>query len=161
MDQDPSIQQKQINNIVEEHKDILASPIRMLPRFPIKQRYNISLHTPHDASSPMEYSHTQVDNATISIEHIKPLKQQVHNSLQQAKRDSFFSKARSSLRFRFNKSFPRTLTQWGPLIPKGGWLIQVDISGHPPIPLAQRTVSMLAIFLQFFGSQISTTILRP
>jgi hypothetical protein len=26
------------------------------------------------------------------------------------------------------------LTQWGPLLPKGGGLIQVDIGGHPPIP---------------------------
>jgi hypothetical protein len=29
-------------------------------------------------------------------------------------------------------------------------LIQVDIGGHPPIPLAQRTISILAVFLQFF-----------
>jgi hypothetical protein len=24
--------------------------------------------------------------------------------------------------------------QWGPLLPKGGGMIQVDIGGHPPIP---------------------------
>jgi hypothetical protein len=25
--------------------------------------------------------------------------------------------------------------QWGPLLPKGGGMIQVNIRGHPPIPL--------------------------
>jgi len=25
--------------------------------------------------------------------------------------------------------------QWGPLLPKGGGMIQVDIGGHPPSPL--------------------------
>jgi hypothetical protein len=51
--------------------------------------------------------------------------------------------------------------QWRPLLPKGGGMIQVDIGGHPPIPLAQITVSILAVFLQFFGSQTSGVVLRP
>jgi hypothetical protein len=42
------------------------------------------------------------------------------------------------------------LNKWRPFLPKGGGLIQVDIGGHPPIPLAQHTVSILAVFLQFF-----------
>jgi len=29
-------------------------------------------------------------------------------------------------------------------------VIQVDIGGHPPIPLAQRLLSILAVFLQLF-----------
>jgi hypothetical protein len=28
--------------------------------------------------------------------------------------------------------------QWGPLLPKGEGMIQMDIGGHPPIPLAQN-----------------------
>jgi hypothetical protein len=40
--------------------------------------------------------------------------------------------------------------QWIPFLPKGGGLIQVYIGGHPPIPLAQNTVSILVFFLQFF-----------
>jgi hypothetical protein len=95
----------------------------------------------------VEYSHTRVDNAAISVEQIQPLQRHVHNNLQQDKRDSFFSKARSSLRFGFNKIFLETLTQWGPLLPKGQGLIQVDIGGHPPIPLAQRTVFHFGNFL--------------
>ena len=35
--------------------------------------------------------------------------------------------------------------QWGPLIPKGGGMIQVDTSGHPPIPLG-APISSLSIF---------------
>jgi hypothetical protein len=36
--------------------------------------------------------------------------------------------------------------QWGPLLPKGGRMIQVEISGHPPIPLAQNKGFHLGIF---------------
>jgi hypothetical protein len=32
-------------------------------------------------------------------------------------------------------------------------MIQMDIGGHPPIPLAQRTVFHFGSFLQFFESQ--------
>jgi hypothetical protein len=32
----------------------------------------------------------------------------------------------------------RDMTQWRPFLPKGGGLIQEEISGHPPIPLAQN-----------------------
>jgi hypothetical protein len=35
--------------------------------------------------------------------------------------------------------------QWRPLIPKEGGMIQVDIGGHPPIQLAQRLISILAV----------------
>jgi hypothetical protein len=118
--QDLSIQQKQVNKIVEEHKYILASPTGVPPHFPIKQSYNRSLHSSighnpfqvclgfqplapidialHVASSLTESSHTQTkeDHATILVEWIQPLQQQVHDILQQAnakyKHDNFFSK---------------------------------------------------------------------
>jgi hypothetical protein len=44
--------------------------------------------------------------------------------------------------------------QWKPLIPKGVGLIQVDIGGHPPIPLSQRLVFILAIFPSFSGHKL-------
>jgi hypothetical protein len=40
-------------------------------------------------------------------------------------------------------------------------VIEVDISGRPPIPLAQNEVSMLEVFLGFFGPQTSGAVLRP
>jgi hypothetical protein len=33
--------------------------------------------------------------------------------------------------------------QWGPLLPKGGGMIQVDIGGHPPIPLIPPPLLLL------------------
>jgi hypothetical protein len=148
--QDPSIQQKQINKIVEEHQDILTAPTGVPPHCPVKQSYNKSLHTLHVASSPTESSHTQEDHAAILVEWIQPLQQQVHNNLQQAKQDNFFSKASNSPRFRFNKSFPGNLTQWRPFLPKGGRMIQVEIGGHPPIPLAQNRGFHLGSFSTSF-----------
>jgi hypothetical protein len=35
--------------------------------------------------------------------------------------------------------------QWGPLLPKGGGMIQVDIGGHPPIPLGPPPL-LLSVF---------------
>jgi hypothetical protein len=40
--------------------------------------------------------------------------------------------------------------QWRPFIPKGGGMIQVDTGGHPPIPIAQITIFILAFFLHFW-----------
>ena len=43
------------------------------------------------------------------------------------------------------------LTQWGPLLPKGGGMIQVDIGGHPPSPLGapQLSISVFSVSAQF------------
>jgi hypothetical protein len=40
--------------------------------------------------------------------------------------------------------------QWRPLLPNEGGLIQVDIGGHPPIPLAQKTSFHLGSFSEKF-----------
>jgi hypothetical protein len=34
---------------------------------------------------------------------------------------------------------PGNSTQWRPLLPKEGGLIQVDISGHPPFPTGSKS----------------------
>jgi hypothetical protein len=49
--QDPSIQQKQINKIVEEHQDIPTAPTGVPPHCPVKPSYDKSLHVLHVASS--------------------------------------------------------------------------------------------------------------
>ena len=40
------------------------------------------------------------------------------------------------IQYQVQEKFPswRNLTQWGPFLPKEGGMIQVDISGLPPIP---------------------------
>jgi hypothetical protein len=35
--------------------------------------------------------------------------------------------------------------QWGPLLPKGGGMIQMDLSGHPPFPLNHYFEPMVLI----------------
>ena len=54
------------------------------------------------------------------------------------------------------------LTQWRPLLPKEGGLIQVDIGGHPPIPFGPATsilaafhFQQLTIFSRFSGPALS------
>jgi hypothetical protein len=78
------------------------------------------------------------------VKKFQPL-QHVHNNLQQAKRDNFFSKVRNSPRFRFNKIFPRDFTQWIPFLHKGGGTIQVDVGGKLPFPLNQHFKPMVLI----------------
>jgi hypothetical protein len=108
------------------------------PHHPIKQGYNKTIHNIHVASSPIESSHSLADHASRLVEQIQPLQQQVHENLQQAKQDNFFNEASITPSFRFNRSLPIShgnLTQWGPFIPKGGGMIQMDLGGHPPFPL--------------------------
>ena len=38
--------------------------------------------------------------------------------------------------------------QWGPLIPKEGGMIQVDIGGHPPIPFGPAPSILAAFHIQ-------------
>ena len=57
--------------------------------------------------------------------------------------------ASGSLGTKFSKSFLiswRNSMQWGPLLPKGGGIIQVDIGGHLPSPLGPPPS-----FFQFFS----------
>ena len=67
------------------------------------------------------------------------------------------TKASGSPRTKFNRSFLiawRNSTQWGPFLPKGGGMIQVDIGGHPPITLGAPPLSLSVfqklLFLAFF-----------
>jgi hypothetical protein len=108
--QDLSIQQNNINKIVEENQDIPTAPTGVPPHCPAKPSYNKSLHVLHVASSLKYSSHTQEYHVARLFKHIQPLQQQVHNNLQQAKKENFFSKESNSPRFRFNKIFPRDLT---------------------------------------------------
>jgi hypothetical protein len=90
------------------------------------------------SSSSTESSHTEVDHAARFFEQIQPLQQQLHENLQQAKQDNFFSKESNAPRFIFSKSLPIShgnLMQWGSFLPKGGEMIQMDLGVHPPFPL--------------------------
>ena len=48
--------------------------------------------------------------------------------------------------------------QWGPLLPKGGGMIQVDIGGHPPIPIGAPPL-FLSVF-QFHHNLLFLAIFR-
>jgi hypothetical protein len=118
--QAPSIQQKQVDKIATKHK------------------YSFC---------------TQSSHVARLVEQIQPRQQQVCDNLPQTKQCNVSSKASNSPRFRFNKCFPLSpgnSTQWRPLLPKEGGLIQVDIGGHPPIPRARKTVFHLGSFSTVF-----------
>jgi hypothetical protein len=62
--------------------------------------------------------------------------------------DIYFNKESNSPRFRFSKIFPISqgnLMQWGPFLPKGRGMIQVDLDGHPSFPLNQHFNPMVLI----------------
>jgi hypothetical protein len=98
---------------------------------------------------------TSSSHAVQLVKKVQPLQHQAATT---------FHKPSNSPRFKFNKCFPishENSTQWIPLIPKEGGLIEMDIGGHPPIPLAQITIFHFGIFLQFLESQTSEVVLRP
>jgi hypothetical protein len=107
------------------------------------------------------------------VEQIQPRQQQVRDNLPQTKQHNFSNKAHNSPRFRFNKRFPlflRHSTQWRPLLPKGGGLIQVDIGGHPPIPNSNWLIlivfssthfSVMGTLLCNYGFYTSEDVLNP
>jgi hypothetical protein len=125
--QAPSIHQKQVDKVAEKHKDSFC---------------------------------TQSSHVAKLVKKVQPFQPQVRDDLQQTKQRDSSNKASSSPRFRFSNRFPlspRNSTQWRPLLPKEGGLIQVDIGGHPPSPTGPKHVSnnfgnllFLAVF-NFWG----------
>jgi hypothetical protein len=76
------------------------------------------------------------------VEH--PQLQQVHDRLPQNKQRDISNNTSSSPRCRSSKCFslsPGNSTQWRPLLPKEGVLIQVDIGGHSPFPTGSKHFS--------------------
>jgi hypothetical protein len=88
--------------------------------------------------------YTQASHVARLAKKVQPFQPHVRDNLQQAKQRNFSNKASNSSRCRFNKRFslsPRHSTQWIPLLPKEGGLIQVDIGGHPPFPTGSKQFS--------------------
>jgi hypothetical protein len=103
-----SIQQKKVNKAAKKHKDSF---------------------------------YTQSSHVARLVKKVQPFQPQVHDDLQQTKQRDVSNKISSSPRCRFNKRFsfsPGNSTQWRPLLPKEGGLIQVDIGGHPPFPTGSK-----------------------
>ena len=45
--------------------------------------------------------------------------------------------------------------QWGPLLPKGGGMIQVDIGGHLPSPSRPPSLSLSAFSVSLIVAQLT------
>jgi hypothetical protein len=109
--QAPSIQQKQVDKVAMKHKDFFC---------------------------------TQSSKIARLVKKVQTFQPKVRDRFQQAKQRHFSSKASRSPRFRFSNRFPLSpgnSTQWRPLLPKEGGLIQVDIGGHPPFPNGSKQFS--------------------
>jgi hypothetical protein len=129
-----SIQQKQI---VEEKENIVSSPTMVPTQCLVKPRYN------------------------RLVEHIQVRQQQVCDSLPHTKKHNLSNKACSSPRFRFRKLFPLfpgNSTQWIPLLPKGEGLIQVDIGGHPSIPIGSSCQFLVQHVLLYLFVIVGSTL---
>jgi hypothetical protein len=64
------------------------------------------------------------------------------------KAGQLLTKASGSPRAKLNKNFPiwwGKSRQWRPFLPKEGGLIQVDIDGHPPLPIGSQSIFILEI----------------
>jgi lipoprotein-anchoring transpeptidase ErfK/SrfK len=72
---------------------------------------------------------------------IKHTRKKGYHYIELSKQANSFTKANGSPGTKFSRSFLiswRNSTQWGPLLPKEGGLIQVDIGGHPPFPTGSK-----------------------
>jgi hypothetical protein len=128
--QAPSIQQKQVDKIVEKCKDSFC---------------------------------TKESHVSRLVKKVQPFQPHARDSLPQTEQRDVSSKASSSPRFRFSKRFflsPGHSTQWRPLLPKEGGLIQVDIGGHPPFPTGSKQFSGNFGNLLFLAVLTSGAILR-
>ena len=137
---------QQTEKFMGEHEDIFSS----LTEVPLhcQNKYSIDLTRnapPPDVTIPPANIHTESTHVlseanketklTKRIQHVCP---QVHD---------IFNK--------YNTQFNRICfisgtisTQWGPLLPKEGGMILVDIGGHPPMPFGLAPSILAALHIQ-------------
>jgi hypothetical protein len=119
-----------------EQKDIATTTVSP-PAPSIQQKQVDKVATKHKNSFCTPSSHV-----AQLVE--QPQLQQVHDRLPQTKQRDVSNNTSSSPRCRSSKRFslsPGNSTQWRPLLPKEGGLIQVDIGGHPPFPTGSKLFS--------------------
>jgi hypothetical protein len=119
-----------------EQKDIATTTVSP-PAPSIQQKQVDKVATKHKDSFCTPSSHV-----ARLVE--QPQLQQVHDRLPQTKQRDVSNNTSSSPRCRSSKRFslsPGNSTQWRPLLPKEGGLIQVDIGGHPPFPTGSKQFS--------------------
>ena len=137
---------RQMDKFMEEYEDIFSS----LPEVPLhcQDKHSIDL-TPnapppdvsiHPATTHTESKHvlSEADKETKFTKHIQHVHPQVHD---------IFNTSNTQFSRNFLISW-RISTQWGPLLLKEGGMIQVDISGHPPIPFAPAPLILAAFHIQ-------------
>ena len=117
-----------MEKVMEEYEDIFSSPIEVPLHCQDKHSIDMTPGAPpHDVSIPhvttQKKSTHVLFEATKFIERNQHICQHVHDILYKSNT-------------KFNRIFLswNNLTQWGPLLPKEGGMIQVYISGHLPIP---------------------------
>jgi hypothetical protein len=74
----------------------------------------------------------------------RELDKKVSSFIESSKQGSSCTKASGSPEAKFSKKLLilwGNSTQWRPLLPKDGGLIQVDIDGHPPFPAGSKHLS--------------------
>jgi hypothetical protein len=124
--QAPSIQQKQVEFFLEKCKDSFF---------------------------------TKESHVSRLVKKVQPFQPHARDSLPRTEQREVSYKASNSSRFRFNKGFflsPGNSTQWRPLLPKEGGLIQVNIGGHPSFPTSSKQFSSNfgnLLFLAVFNFQ--------
>ena len=121
-----------MEKFMEEYEDIFSSPRKVPLHCQVKHSIDLTpgapppdVAIPH-ATTQTESTHvmSEADKETKFIEHIQHVRQQVH---------TIFDKSNTKFS-RICLISWRNSKQWGPLLPKGGGMIQVDIGGHPLIP---------------------------
>ena len=128
---------------MEEYEEIFSSPTEV----PLHCQDKCSIDLTPDAPPPdvaipptnthIESTHvlSEADKETKFTKRIQHVHPQVHD---------IFNTSNTQ----FNRIFLiswRISTQWGPLLPKEGGMIQVDIGGRPPIPFGPAA-SILSVF---------------
>jgi hypothetical protein len=141
--QDPSIHQKQINKIVEEHQDIPTTPTRCLHMINSFIFFMLHLHrhsppTLRQIMQPDWLNRSNPSNNRFITTFHKLSK--TTSSARQATRQGSDS----------TKASPRTSHNGDHCFLRGQGLIQSEIGGHLPIPLAQNRGFHLGSFSTYF-----------
>ena len=120
---------------MQEYEDIFSSPTEVPLRYHDKHSIDLNPNALlHDVAIP--HVNTQTKSTHVFSKAIKFIERIHHVRDILEKSNTKFSRIFLSW---------RNLTQWVPLLPKEGGMIQVDIGGHPPIPFGPPP-SVLSIF---------------
>ena len=135
-----------MDKVMEEYEDIFSSLTEVRLHCQDNNFIDLTTDAPSpDVAIPPATTHTKATHVLSEVDKETKITKRIQHVRPQV--NDIFEKSNTQFHRIYLISW-RISTQWGPLLPKEGGMIQVDIGGHPPIPFGPAPLILVAFHSQ-------------